>query len=599
MRVLLRHLTRKRSGRRATREQSLEIGRITIGRGTDNVLQVSELMVALHHCVLEERGGQLHVERVEAGDVLVNGSSRPAGALAPGDVLRIGHHELRVGPRTADGAWTIELEQVAPPANELEALQRRTQIGIERGLLTRRALSWAVVAVTLALCFVPLLARSRRPLPNADGPPRSRARGLVDRWWSSGPLTLAHRHLAGRCPACHAAAFVPVADAACAECHAGTSRHAPPGVTVAALDDTRCASCHPEHRGRRALLASAVVPCAGCHATLARDLPATDLDDVSDFAGGHPEFRITVPAGGTCTRLTVGSGTAPALPTDTAEPVIVAGGLRFSHATHLKPGLRDKRHGDQPARQRSLGCPDCHVPDAGGASMRAVTFRERCQPCHDLAFSALDPAHEAPHARPARVRADLEAFFSFRALVGAAVDEMPELGRRRPGEDWDERQRPLMLAWVRDKTRTAWEDLFGPSRRCETCGEQGTCGMCHTLTGGGAEIEVAPVALVGTAGRCEPGGATTPVPAPSRWMPLAAFSHAPHTALECTRCHAPERARTATGMLPGIATCRPCHHRGWGGERRRLDDCSVCHRFHVDRYGPMRPGTRTAAGREP
>ena len=588
MRILLRLITRTRSGRRAVREQMVEVERATVGRGTDNLLQLSALTVALHHCALEERDRRLYLATMEAPEVVVNGRARTGGPLAPGDVLRIGHHELRVGPGTTDGGFELELEEVAPPASEIDDLRRHTRMGIERGLFSRRALSWMALTVMLVVCAAPLLVRGRTaasgPAPAARPPVVRRLETL----WSSGPLALAHRPLPQRCEACHSEPFAPVSDAACEQCHRATARHAPHEVSVPALENTRCAACHPEHRGRRVLVASASEPCLRCHATLRRELPGTALEDVTGFANGHPEFRLTVPGDAGCERLAVGAPHAPSASEDAAEPLLLRAGLRFSHAVHLRPGLRGKLGANHAVVQRALVSRNCHVPEADGAVMQPISFEAHCQSCHSLVFSELDPDHEAPHAGPERVRHDVETFFAARALLGDAAGDIPVLARRQPGADWDERQRPLLLAWARERTRRAWEDLLGQPN-------DGTCGVCHLIAHDADAVTVRPVLLAGAPDRCGPASPASSGGDAVRWMPLAEFRHASHAAVECSTCH--DVGSAHAGMLPGIATCKPCHRSGIGEERRALADCVVCHRFHDARHGPMHPEAETATAR--
>ena len=80
-------------------------------------------------------------------------------------------------------------------------------------------------------------------------------------------------------------------------------------------------------------------------------------------------------------------------------------------------------------------------------------------------------------------------------------------GRARAGgplEDWDEGQRPLLLAWAREQTRRAWEELLGPPAQCATCGPDGTCGVCHLIERDADAIKVESVRLAGASDRRGP-----------------------------------------------------------------------------------------------
>jgi hypothetical protein len=90
-----------------------------------------------------------------------------------------------------------------------------------------------------------------------------------------------------------------------------------------------------------------------------------------------------------------------------------------------------------------------------------------------------------------------------------------------------------------------------------------TCKECHTLT-----FDT---------------GATLPKVAPSnitsRYMPHGNFDHSQHGLVDCTTCHAAAtNSQLSTDvLLPGIATCRACHHSGTEAAESR---CFECHTYH-------------------
>ena len=61
MRVGLVHITTARTNARAAREETVDVERLTVGRGTSNALHIPGLAVGLEHCVIErsERGFQV------------------------------------------------------------------------------------------------------------------------------------------------------------------------------------------------------------------------------------------------------------------------------------------------------------------------------------------------------------------------------------------------------------------------------------------------------------------------------------------------------------------------------------------------------------
>ena len=145
MRVRLFHVTLRRSGARARKEEVVEVERLTVGRGTDNALHIPGLTVALHHCVLVKRPDGIYVEPTDARDLRVNGRVTTGQRLGKGDVVRVGQRELRVLDTGGADDLTLEIEEVAPSI--IGSLRARTRIGIERGFLTRRTLwHWRGIA---------------------------------------------------------------------------------------------------------------------------------------------------------------------------------------------------------------------------------------------------------------------------------------------------------------------------------------------------------------------------------------------------------------------------------------------------------------------
>jgi hypothetical protein len=62
-------------------------------------------------------------------------------------------------------------------------------------------------------------------------------------------------------------------------------------------------------------------------------------------------------------------------------------------------------------------------------------------------------------------------------------------------------------------------------------------------------------------------------------MPHANFDHSQHGLVDCASCHAAATTsqQSSDVLLPGIATCRSCHHSGAEAAESR---CFECHTYH-------------------
>jgi predicted CXXCH cytochrome family protein len=401
-----------------------------------------------------------------------------------------------------------------------------------------------------------------------------------------------------------------VRDQECQACHSTTGRHVAPGkVQPAFFPRTRCATCHPEHGSDVRPIKETDALCVACHADIHRQMENTTLRNVSGFGADdrHPEFQILVPTTGSaaCERITIAQATSTGPQQPREDELVLHEGLRFPHALHVQKDLRTKWVELPPSKMVSLGCPDCHVPENGGALMRPIRFNEHCQQCHDLRFSDAFPDRQVSHpSQPAAVEADVFQFFAARALTGERTGPASPPTRRRPGAVLSEQERLNALAWAQKEAAYAKDDLLGKHGIDAKSGNRGACAICHAFTADGSAV--VPVARADTPGRCGPAmprNAALPgvqVDATeSRWMDFTTFSHEAHRSKKCEYCHRIENAATSpTGMLPGRATCVECHHREPGGPRQALDACIQCHRMHIERYGPMHggdDGARTSA----
>lgn len=384
------------------------------------------------------------------------------------------------------------------------------------------------------------------------------------RVYSAGNLSSAHAVLGKQCAACHVSTLgfydEKVIDQKCVACHDGAVHHADQLFTPT------CAACHADHRGAIKLAATTDANCTRCHANLqTRGDAAGFVKNIVSFEGNHPEFA--------------------ALRAERGDP----GTIQLNHYVHLQPNLL----GPNGARVQMV-CVDCHraaadavnawpygdvnsetpgasrisAADAHGnestiaasptaaparAYMAPATYAQTCAGCHSLQFDKRI-ADAAPHDKPEVIRPVIVAKLRTYIAANPAELRVP----RDPGRDLPEKMIPAdyrlltPAQWVAERVAEDEQLLW-----------RKTCKQCHRLTSeGGAE----PPKIV-------PSNITT------RYMPHATFDHSQHGLLDCTGCHAAALTsqQSSDVLLPGIATCRACHHAGTEAAESR---CFECHTYH-------------------
>jgi predicted CXXCH cytochrome family protein len=365
------------------------------------------------------------------------------------------------------------------------------------------------------------------------------------RAYSPGSVSAAHAFAENRCEVCHTAPPNPSAfrshttDAACLTCHDGPVHAANQPSSPA------CASCHREHRGRIQLARTGEQSCVSCHA----DLKTTVGDPkvathVGGFPSKHPDFAALRPG--------------------VRDPARI----RFNHAMHLQPDLRGP---DGPER---LACTTCHAPETATAIrgakrpattgvMTPVTYQQNCARCHSLFFDErLDRV--VPHAEPAAVRAFVRQALTDYIRQNPGDIGKPDAGLRRVPLNFPRPPEP--------PARNAEEWIARRAAADERLLWNKTCVECHSASSSAD----GPAALP----------AFAPTNITRRWMPRAAFDHAPHMMVTCASCHAAEKSSdTSDVLLPSQAICASCHN-GTAAESR----CFECHRYHDwTKARPVRP----------
>jgi hypothetical protein len=560
MRVVLRTgRVRRITGRPRYRQAVLDVAKLTIGRGADQLIQIPDARLALAHALIEQRGGVLYLHMLVDEPVAVNGVPQTKGTLGRGDVLSLGGGRLTVEDIRRDGVVMLRLDLAVDGASA-ETLVAEAKTLRETGLRAAPASGMLVLGVLVLTLLVPLLTSLNTPL-------RTGLRGgaLVpsDALWQPGPLHKAHQSIGGNCNACHGTAFGRVADQACSTCHPDTQHHVPiQSPARARFTSMHCADCHVEHAKPSRLVDTSSRSCVACHGDLRKLDPDTPLQNVTDFGSGHPDFSLALlepeRAGGDLVWRTRMSppGFRPR-PEERSN-------LKFSHQVHM-----DEHGIKSPTGDQKLTCGDCHQTDARGRSMVPIRMEQHCARCHSLQFDENDSSTVVPHPhgdlKP--VFTALEEHFS-RMFLRQITPGMRQSDRRRPGGE--------QTVMTRDEQRRALEWTTRQSlQTARELMEKRVCVECHTVT-----------RLPGVTGFGQ--WRVEAVKITSSWMPRAQFNHAAHRISTCISCHRGADQSRSSGdvLMPGIKQCRGCH--GGSHERTQLaSDCTMCHRLHLPGRGDI------------
>jgi predicted CXXCH cytochrome family protein len=579
MRCLLRYVNRRGKNEGSHRDKEFNGGQLSIGRATDQDIQLSGLRVGLRHASISvTSGGQFRIQARGNSPVQLNDEMVQSALLQVGDRVRIGHHQLTLLQPSPGYELEIAIEQVhSARGTELQQeLLARAQRAVEPPRwFNMRIWSWGLLLGILVMFLVaPLVGFS---IPSVNQVLRGMLPFMSDRVWNSGALAKGHQFFGEDCNACHQAAFTSVRNEVCLECHQDQPHHADlKTFEVPALEEGRCASCHKEHNGDQAFATVNQGLCLDCHQDIKDVASKSELRDVDKrFPEGHPQFRATLithrDGKDQSNRIELNAKKAPK----------ELSNLDFSHKIHLdKQGLLSPE-GKAPGGKEVLTCASCHTPEPGGQRMQPVRFEEQCHRCHLLTFDTdNDPATdrdeaklEVPHGNRLAVLHFLESYYAMRALEGGYPSiSAPEVvqRRRRPGKKLTEAERSEALEWARNITQDVGAELF----------EYRACNLCHTVTMNGPSVKE---------------WAITPVRVARQWFPKARFDHGKHKAVEdnCDQCHkqAHDSKESEDILLGGKEDCEECH--AYPETKHALEStCTTCHGFHVSEKHTYSAGGR-------
>ena len=543
-------------GREIVRDRDVAAERITIGRSADNTLHLPDLALdPVHAEIVAGDVGRIAVEARSTLGFILDGRQTAAARInsVTGGELRFGRYRVAVA-QAEDGAVLLTVSQIA----EADAGADKAGFGLAGKLPGKRTMAWllglAVLALFLALPVISQLTRD----------PGSKQGVTGDAAWSSGPLSLAHHQLEGKCEACHVKPFEAVRDTACLTCHKDVHDHAPPARIAHARGPGSwgdaaqwkiahlfgkpgpgaCSDCHTEHEGAGRMPPPAQAFCADCHGSLKDRLTDTQLGNAADFGTAHPQFRPSL-------ALTAGSDKLTRV--SLAEHPREASGLTFTHDQHLGAigGVAQMamRLG---MGSGGLGCADCHHPSADGVRFEPVKMERDCEACHSLAYDQVGGTfRKLRHGDVPQMIADL----SVAPRASAPIIS----GRMRPGE------------YANGGTYYA---RFTPpgggiGSVAQALSRDGICGECHTARLDGGRFGVVPVSQT------------------MRYMNHGWFSHAAHKQEKCTSCHAADRSNSASDvLLPDLKSCRSCHAGEQAPRGLVPSSCAMCHDYHLTSQAP-------------
>lgn len=543
MEVLLRYVRQGRNGVQEILDTQVSVDAVTIGSASDSTVQLLGRAVASEHARIDQGVRGLRVSCRDGEHIEVNGKSCTAHTPLPGDVFTVGGHRLIAFEAPAGFDLAIEVQpDTSIVASDFEAAFV-TDLG--RTWLSMRAASWLLLALALTLGLIIPLATV---YSHRYGTPTPRALP-DDTLWTSGPLTPAHAHAAGKqCNVCHQQLFLRVQNAACQSCHKDTFDHVPEKHRqLVHLSDSqqRCGECHAEHLGDASRL---VVEddhlCTACHARPDQQFGALKLSAVSGFQPDrHPAFQVTLQR---LSQTHADALTDRAWITERAALVRAheQSNLTFSHAAHLDPKVR--RNSEDVA----LTCADCHTLGADGEHFQPPTMAKNCanSGCHLLNFDVAAGQRQLPHGKPQDAVWMIEDYFT-RKFFDPAPTLTAKFERRLPDTDRlptieSEACIGTPLACARQHAKLEIENQF-LGRGCHLCH--------HVDDTGNPDIH----------DRFE----VTPVRLEVDYFPAARFPHKAHEIQgklsgdeACVSCHAVRKSKLATDLsLPNVDRCLECH----------------------------------------
>jgi len=568
VRLIVRYIESK-----SAQQSTFEGNVATIGRGTDQVIQIADRRLPLAHSQLSVSSGKLTLSANGEHRFSVNGELTKRAVLQVGDEVDISGHQLRVSPGVDDAEYVIEVEL---SSEQVEPLRNRFTTRLFEVGLPERGFAWALF---LSIFAIGLIIPASGFFMGKEAQEILRQSPLPDDGiWLTGELHQTHAFMGDDCSYCHTEAFTQTRDEDCVACHQSVNHH----FDTEALGRSygageQCGDCHKEHSANDSITREDQKVCNDCHADLeGAGFAHTDLLAATDFLEDHPAFKVSLDVLGEDEQW-------ERKRVDIWEDGLVEeSNLKFPHDIHLSEDGIDGLDG-----KVVMACQDCHLPEKGGLKMRTVTMEKHCADCHQLTFDPATPDRVVPHGSPPELMRTLREYYAYQFVTrdqlkpqvsNVKLDLPVSRDVRRPGRTSRTQSISDLIAETQvdgSKPLTQQANDFIEARVVEAASnlfEKQTCTICHEIVK--SEDSVVPWTV-------------TPVHLNGSWMPLSVFSHSSHKNMQCGGCHDAEMSSDAGDILmPDIGSCRSCH----GGEEAKnllQSTCIACHEFHLESQKPM------------
>lgn len=561
MRLLIRYMQSRDKA-----QHEFDGSAVTIGRGTDQTIQIADMSLPLSHSKITGSGRDLILTVSDGQSFAVNGQTVKKQSLVDGDVVEISGHKLKVlaGENGFDYLIDVELD-----SDQITELKSRFPTGIKQIKAPRRQITWALFLLLLGIGLV---------IPVVGlyvGMDKVREIPLVpdDGIWLTGELHQTHAFMGDDCTYCHTEAFTQTKDVDCLVCHLSVNHHFDTEVFGSETSaNGNCSDCHKEHSPTGSITRTDQGGCTTCHEDMKKSGFDSELRSATDFLDDHPSIMVTMhewdeSEGWKDKRIDLWD-----------DEIQEQSNLIFPHDVHMDEAGIAGIDGVE-----VMVCGDCHVPEKGGMKMRPVTMEKNCADCHQLTFDLDRADRVVPHGSPPDLMRTLREYYAYQFLNGDKQTDAQKQESDIASPSAREVRRPGRVARPKvisdmivdasvdgSATMTEKANLYIKARVAQAASnlfEKQTCTICHEISKSvDSEVpwDVKPVKLN------------------ENWMPLAEFSHDSHKNMQCSGCHDAENSTDASEVLmPDLTSCRDCH----GGEDSSnllQSTCVTCHAFHLE-----------------